>query len=181
MIQFFNSGLFSNNFKHCLPLLCLIFTLTTPDDAGTYEGTIGISHVWMDIDIKGQDGKIQGSYFYLKSGAGIRLEGKKTGDSISLSEYDESGKASGRFQCVKKEKEIEGEWTSSDNQKKLAVILKESDPKKMKDIQRNTLLDEKDQEILESEFPEDQCNTPAIAYDYKDSYIRSFTISSRST
>lgn len=180
MTQHYYSDFFNINFKLFIPLLYLAFASTSPC-ADTYEGTIGIYHVWMNLDTKTQNGKIRGSYFYQKDGINIRLVGAKTGDSISLSEYDESGNVTGKFVAIKKEKGIKGEWTSSDQKKKLAVNLKESDPKKMKDLQQNTLLDEKDQEMLDSEFPEDQCNSPAITYEYKDSYIRSITLSSRYT
>ena len=181
MFKSFNCRFLNNNSILFFPLLCLIFTLTKLY-ATTYEGTMGIHHIGMDIDIKAQNGEIQGSYFYQKDGINIPLKGKKTGDSISLCEYDEFGNVKGRFLGVKKEKGITGEWTSIDTPpKKLAVALKESDPKKMKELRQNTLLDEKDQEMLDSEFPEDQCNVPAISYNYKDKYIRSLTLSSKYT
>jgi hypothetical protein len=180
MIRSFSPAPFNKLSKCFLSLFFIIFILKTPH-AATYEGTIGIYHVWMDIDIEAQNGEIQGSYFYQKDGINLRLNGKKTGDSISLSGYDQFGNVNGRFLGVRKEKGINGEWINQDSQNKLAVALKESDPKKMKELQQNTLLDEKDQEMLDSEFPEDQCNIPAITYNYKDKYIRSLTLSSKYT
>lgn len=166
--------------KHCLSKTkfyissILIFGFSVMLFAGAYEGTIGKYPIWISIDTDAPDGAIKGSYFYCKTGTDIRLEGTKIGDSLTLSEYDPKGKETGKFLCVIKGKDLSGTW--SNKKKNLPVKAQNNDPEKMKDVQLDAQLDLYDQQLLDAEFPKDECNRPDIAYYLRSRYVRSLQL-----
>jgi hypothetical protein len=141
--------------------------------ASSYEGTIGKYPVWIAFDSHLPDGNIKGTYFYSSTGLDIQLEGIKAGNVFSFTEYDKSGKATGKLQCAIAGNELSGTWINSSGKKKLEIKARETNPERMKDAQCEAQLDSHDQKMLNTEFPAEECTNPALSYNYKSKYIRS--------
>lgn len=154
-----------------LALICIFF-MASQSQAKTYEGTIGTYPVGMNIALTNA-GKIEGTYFYQKSGVNIALTGVKQGSSITLTEHDPRGKKTGTFLCTEDGLEISGKWTSADGKKELPVVLTEISADKLQKIQQAAQLDAFDRKLLPAK---DKCYEANLTYTFKNEFIRSLII-----
>ena len=166
--------------RHTLSKCFLLLTLSlfSPLFAASYQGSIGSYPIWIDIGISAQDGRIEGSYFYEKTGISIPLEGTQKGNSITLTEHDDQGKVTGQFICSINGNEMAGTWTRESGKKRLKVMAKECTSQALKDSQQEAQLNAYDLELLNSTYPveeedDNECITSVITYDFKNRYIRS--------
>jgi hypothetical protein len=88
-----------------------------------YEGNIN-NNLKIHMSLYPSNNQIVGSYFYDKERKELQLKGKLDGNTITISEYDESGKNTGKFQgTMDANEKVEGTWTSTDGKKSYPFTL----------------------------------------------------------
>lgn len=108
----------------------------------SFRGTLGNALIWMDLELPGGDGKVKGSYMYLKYGKPIPLEGAKQGSDLRLEEKS-GGKATGLFRVALgpmqednkliqfsafEKMSLSGTWNKPGKRKELSVWAYQVDP-----------------------------------------------------
>lgn len=107
-------------------LLTTITAFAEPQFKGyyDYEGTIGKSKVAMSLYFQEDSENVKGSYFYDKYRTTIQLVGKKTGSSVTLTEYDSKKKLVGTFVGqINKDDSYTGYWKNAKTGKKTEFKL----------------------------------------------------------
>jgi hypothetical protein len=107
-----------------------------------FLGAIKDMPIWMDLRLPDGDGKVTGSYLYLKHGKAIELTGGKTGDSLVLRETL-NGKTNGNFRlrlsvlteespawkiARSSKRSLDGTWKKPGKKRESRTSLTESDP-----------------------------------------------------
>lgn len=110
-------------------------------DKASFRGMLENAPIWMDLELPKGDGKVTGSYQYLKYGKPIALQGGKTGSDLRLEEKS-GGKVTGLFKValapLENEKvtqfsafekmSLSGTWNKPGKRKELSVWTYQVDP-----------------------------------------------------
>ena len=90
-----------------------------------YSGTIG--NIPIIVDLIRDKNKVYGSYYYVKIGTPIQIEGQiKKNNRVEMTEFDNKSDVTGIFECVfVSESVIDGTWQNPKTKKTLLVKLQE--------------------------------------------------------
>jgi hypothetical protein len=81
----------------------------------SWEGFLGGTPIWMDLEIPDGDGKMRGSYYYKHVGIPLRLEGFREEFRFVLQEKTPQGKVTGSFELGWNDEDdsVYGMWSKS--------------------------------------------------------------------
>lgn len=78
------------------------------------------------LQLKTDQNRAEGNYFYENKGIDISLKGKVKGNNLELNEYNPEGNATAKFRLELNGPECSGTWESLQSGKKYAVELRET-------------------------------------------------------
>ena len=120
IIPYFSSSIYSNS--------CRGARITVKENQKTYKkysGTIG--NIPIIVDLITNENKVYGSYYYVKIGTPIQIEGQiKKNNRVVMTEFNNKGDVTGIFECLMvSESIVEGTWQNPKTKKTLPLKLQE--------------------------------------------------------